>query len=41
VSEHRLVKPHDLSRIDLAFFNINGYISLTLLAATGLALWLG
>lgn len=40
VWEHSLVKPHDLSRIDLAFFNINGYISLTILAATGLAIWL-
>jgi 4-hydroxybenzoate polyprenyltransferase len=28
--EHSLVKPDDLSYIDLAFFNINGYISLTL-----------
>jgi 4-hydroxybenzoate polyprenyltransferase len=28
--EHSLVKPDDLSNIDLAFFNINGYISLTL-----------
>jgi len=30
VYEHVLVKPDDLSRIDLAFFNINGYISVTL-----------
>jgi 4-hydroxybenzoate polyprenyltransferase len=28
--EHTLVKPDDLSHIDLAFFNINSYISLTL-----------
>lgn len=28
--EHSLVKPDDLSRIDLAFFNINSYISITL-----------
>jgi 4-hydroxybenzoate polyprenyltransferase len=28
--EHSLVKPDDLSNINLAFFNINGYISLTL-----------
>ena len=28
--EHLLVKPTDLSRIDMAFFNINGYISVTL-----------
>jgi 4-hydroxybenzoate polyprenyltransferase len=28
--EHVLVRPNDLSRIDLAFFNLNSYISLTL-----------
>ncbi len=28
--EHWLVRPDDLSRINLAFFNINSYISLTL-----------
>jgi 4-hydroxybenzoate polyprenyltransferase len=32
VWEHRLVKPNDLSHLDLAFFNMNSYISLTLLA---------
>jgi 4-hydroxybenzoate polyprenyltransferase len=25
--EHRLVKPHDFSRINAAFFTTNGYIS--------------
>jgi len=25
--EHRLVKPHDLSKVDAAFFNVNGYVS--------------
>jgi 4-hydroxybenzoate polyprenyltransferase len=29
--EHHIVKPHDLSRINLAFFNLNGYISVLLL----------
>ena len=29
--EHALVRPDDLSRIDIAFFNINSYISVTLL----------
>ncbi|RPI30456.1 MAG: 4-hydroxybenzoate octaprenyltransferase [Chloroflexota bacterium] len=28
--EHRLVRPEDLSRINLAFFNINSYISIAL-----------
>jgi 4-hydroxybenzoate polyprenyltransferase len=29
--EHRLVTPHDLSRINVAFFNLNGYVSILLL----------
>ncbi len=29
VYEHSLVKPGDLSRLNLAFFNMNGYISIT------------
>jgi 4-hydroxybenzoate polyprenyltransferase len=36
--EHSLVKPDDLSKLTLAFFNINGYISLTLFAATLIAI---
>ncbi len=39
VWEHSLVRPGDLSKLDLAFFNVNGYISLTVCAATVLALW--
>jgi 4-hydroxybenzoate polyprenyltransferase len=27
VYEHSLVKPHDLSRVDAAFFTMNGYVS--------------
>jgi 4-hydroxybenzoate polyprenyltransferase len=27
VYEHRLVKPDDLSRVDAAFFTMNGYAS--------------
>jgi len=27
--EHRLISPDDLSRLDLAFFNMNGWISIT------------
>src|SRR5262245_44030263 len=33
VYEHSLVSPQDLSRLDLAFFNVNGYIAVILLAA--------
>jgi len=25
--EHSLVKPHDLSRVNAAFFTVNGYVS--------------
>ncbi len=34
VYEHRLVKPDDLSRLDAAFFNMNGYISVTIFGFT-------
>ena len=33
VYEHSLVSPEDLSRLDIAFFNINGYIAVILFAA--------
>ena len=33
VYEHSLVSPTDLSRLDMAFFNVNGYIAVILLAA--------
>jgi len=32
--EHSLVKPEDLSRLDAAFFNMNGYISLVIFGFT-------
>ncbi|NOZ25995.1 MAG: UbiA family prenyltransferase [Nitrospirae bacterium] len=32
--EHRLVREDDLSRLDIAFFNMNGYISLTVFGFT-------
>ncbi len=34
VYEHSIVSPKDLSRVDVAFFNVNGYISLIVGAAT-------
>lgn len=34
VYEHRLVKPDDLSRLDAAFFNMNGYISVLIFSFT-------
>jgi 4-hydroxybenzoate polyprenyltransferase len=30
VYEHSLVSPDDLSRLDVAFFNVNGYIAVIL-----------
>jgi 4-hydroxybenzoate polyprenyltransferase len=37
--EHSLVKPDDFSRVDLAFFNVNGYIAVIVLVATIGGLW--
>jgi len=34
--ENRLVKPNDLSRVNMAFFTVNGFISLQIFAFTGL-----
>ena len=33
VYEHSLVSPVDLSRLDVAFFNVNGYIAVILFFA--------
>ena len=30
--EHGLVKPHDLSRVNAAFFTVNGYVSVLFFA---------
>jgi 4-hydroxybenzoate polyprenyltransferase len=32
--EHAIVRPGDLSRLDMAFFNLNGYVSVVFLVAT-------
>ena len=40
VYEHPLVSPTDLSRLDVAFFNVNGYIAVILLAAVLGGRWL-
>jgi 4-hydroxybenzoate polyprenyltransferase len=34
VWEHAIVRPSDLSRLDMAFFNLNGYVSVAFFAAT-------
>jgi 4-hydroxybenzoate polyprenyltransferase len=39
VYEHSLVSPRDLSRLDMAFFNVNGYIAVLVLVAVVAGLW--
>lgn len=34
IYEHSIVKPADLSKLDMAFFNMNGYISITVFVFT-------
>lgn len=34
IHEHSLIKPDDLSKLDMAFFNMNGYISITVFVFT-------
>ncbi|HEX9759267.1 MAG TPA: UbiA-like polyprenyltransferase, partial [Candidatus Acidoferrales bacterium] len=38
--EHSLVKPNDLSKLNAAFFTVNGYISFLFFLSWGAALWL-
>lgn len=35
-AQHRVVRPDDLSRVDLAFFTLNGWVGIGLFAATAL-----
>jgi 4-hydroxybenzoate polyprenyltransferase len=37
--QHRIVKPNDLSRLDLAFFTLNGWLGFVLLAGVGADLY--
>jgi 4-hydroxybenzoate polyprenyltransferase len=39
VYEHSLVRPDDLSRLNMAFFNVNGYIAVIVLVAVVAGLW--
>jgi 4-hydroxybenzoate polyprenyltransferase len=39
VYEQSLVSPRDLSRLDVAFFNVNGYIAVIVLLAVVSGLW--
>ena len=38
--ENLLLKPHDLSRLNLAFFNINGYVAIVTLVSTIMGVWI-
>jgi 4-hydroxybenzoate polyprenyltransferase len=38
--EHRIVKPDDLSRVNIAFFNLNGYVGILLLFTFATDIWL-
>lgn len=40
VWEHRLVAPDDLSRVDMAFFTLNGWVGVGLFLGLALDLWL-
>ncbi len=37
--ENTIVKPNDLSRVNLAFFNVNGYISVLVFVSALLGIW--
>ncbi len=37
--ENAIVKPNDLSRLNLAFFNVNGYISIIVFVSALLGIW--
>jgi 4-hydroxybenzoate polyprenyltransferase len=39
VYEHALISPRDLSKLDMAFFNVNGYIAVAVFVATLGGLW--
>ncbi len=41
VYEHSLVNPDDLSKVNVAFFNVNGYIAVTLFVFTLASLYFG
>ncbi|MBB6098711.1 4-hydroxybenzoate polyprenyltransferase [Deinobacterium chartae] len=38
--EHRLVRPNDLTRVNIAFFDANGWLALTMLVGTVVDVWI-
>ncbi len=41
IYEHSIIRPDDLQRVNVAFFNVNAVVSVGLFAVTSLDLWLG
>jgi 4-hydroxybenzoate polyprenyltransferase len=41
IYEHRLVTPDDLSKLDVAFFNMNGYIAIVIFIGTAGSVYFG
>jgi 4-hydroxybenzoate polyprenyltransferase len=41
IYEHALLRPSDLSKLDMAFFNLNGYVSVAFVVAVALDVWVG
>ena len=39
--EHAIVSADDLSRVDIAFFTLNGWVSIALFCGTALDIWAG
>ena len=39
--EHSLVSKDDLSKLNMAFFNMNAYISITIMIFTIIDIWVG
>jgi len=38
IHEHRVVRPDDLSKLNIAFFNMNGYISVAVFIFTAMSI---
>jgi 4-hydroxybenzoate polyprenyltransferase len=41
IYEHSLLRPNDLTRLNAAFFTVNGYISILFFLFWGAAVWVG
>lgn len=41
IYEHALLRPSDLSKLDMAFFTLNGYVSVAFVVAVAIDVWAG